>query len=43
MRLDREVEEGILGVKKKIYKETMKVGTVNYATGEMLSVEYKNG
>ena len=42
MRLNREAEEGILGVKRKIYKETMEVGTVDYATGEMLSVKYKN-
>jgi len=43
VRLDREAEEGILGVKRKIYKETMEVGTVDYAIEEMLSVEYKNG
>ena len=38
MRLNREAEEGILGVKRKIYKETMEVGVIAQGCGQTLGL-----
>ncbi len=41
MRLNREAEEGILGVKRKIYKETMEVGVIAQGCGQNFRVRVR--